>query len=125
LRYAVTGLVTNALLFLSYVLLKSFGLGPKTAMTVLYGPGVLVSFAMNRQWTFRHSGTIPASIARYVAVYALGYVVNLVALLVLVDALGLPDGIVVLALIFATAVIIFLLQKFWVFPSGRRVVRAG
>ena len=123
-RYATVGLLTNGLLFLSYLALTSFDIGPKTAMSTLYVPGVLLAFAANRYWTFRHQGAIPASMARYLATYALGYVLNFAALVVLVDRLGLPDDVVVLGLIVATACLLFVLQRSWVFTAVDRPVRA-
>ena len=116
LRYAVIGLASNALGYVGYLLLSSFGMGHKTALTALYGVGVLQTFVFNRRWTFRYAGAIPGSIARYIAIYAFGYVFAMVAMYLLVDLFGLPHKAVVLALIFVVACGIFLLQKFWAFP---------
>jgi hypothetical protein len=65
--------LTNALLFSGYLLLRDFGVGAKTAMSLLYVPGVIVGFLGNRNFTFRHEGRIPASMVRYFAPYAFGY----------------------------------------------------
>ncbi len=117
-RYAVIGLTSNAVLYVCYLLLTWAGMGHKTAMTVLYALGILQTYVFNRRWTFRHRGAVPGSMARYVATYAFGYVFNLGVMVLLVDMAGLPHQAVVLALVFVTACLIFLLQKFWVFPAG-------
>jgi putative flippase GtrA len=117
LRYAMIGLVSNAILYGAYLLLTSHGIGHKTAMTILYAVGVLQTFIFNRRWTFRHRGEIAGSMTRYIATYAFGYVGSAAAMYLFVDLIGLPHQAVMFVLIFATACCIFLLQKFWVFPA--------
>lgn len=119
LRYAVTGLAANALLYCAYLLLSSLGFGHKSAMTVTYCTSVLCTFIFNRRWTFSHGGTVPAALLRYLVTYALGYAVNLAALSLLVDVAGLPHRWVMAVLIVVSAGLIFLVQKFWVFPAER------
>lgn len=92
-------------------------MGPKTAMSVLYVTGVLQTYFFNRQWTFGHQGNAGASLIRYVTAYAFGYFVNLVALMVLVDHIGLPHQAVQAGMIIAIAALLFLLQRYWVFPN--------
>jgi putative flippase GtrA len=52
---------------------------------------------------------------RYCSAYGLGYVINLLVLIVLVDRMGYPHEIVQGVMILSLAVMLFLLQKFWVF----------
>ena len=120
LRYAMVGLGSNVILYVAYLLLTGFGLGYKTAMTLLYAVGILQTFLFNRRWTFDDSGRIHGTFFRYVITYALGYLFNLGALYMLVDELGLPHQIVQGALIFVVAVLLFLLQKYWVFINGQK-----
>ena len=115
IRYEVGGLVSNVLLYLGYLLLTAFGMGHKVAMTLLYAVGVSQTFVFNRSWTFGDQGTAARSFVRYVMVYVWGYFVNLIALLVLVDYLGFPHEIVQGCMILLLAVMLFLLQRFWVF----------
>lgn len=116
IKYGVVGVASNGVLYLLYLLLTYLGLGHKTAMTLLYVVGVLQTYFFNRNWTFSHGGHVGVSLARYVAAYGLGYLVNLVALMVLVDRLGLPHRWVQGGMIFAVAGLLFLLQRYWVFP---------
>lgn len=117
LRYGIIGVTTNALLYGGYLVLSSLGIGAKMALSLLYVPGVLVGFAGNRKFTFQHRGRIPASMARYLATYAFGYVFNFAGIVIFVDVLGLPTNWVVFALIFVTAGLLFTLQRWWVFPT--------
>lgn len=116
-RYAVVGLASNALLYLAYLALTSAGVEPKLAMSLLYALGVIQTFYFNKTWSFRHGGTHGPAFIRYCISYGLGYLFNLVALYVLADRLGHPHQIVQGALIICTAVLLFLLQKLWVFRT--------
>ena len=117
IRYVTVGLVSNGVLFAGYLLLTTAGMGPKLAMSLLYALGVIQTFFFNKRWSFRHGGTHGPAFVRYCASYALGYGVNLAALWVLVDRIGYPHQIVQGIMILALAMMLFLLQKFWVFPA--------
>ena len=117
-RYAVVGLASNAIGYLLYLLITRLGVGHKTAMTGLYALGVLQTFVFNRSWSFRHRGRVAAAAIRYALAYAAGYVINLVALLVLVDRWHLPHELVQGGAIVFLAVLLFLLQRYWVFRGS-------
>ena len=116
-RYAAVGIGSNVVLYLAYLLITSLGIGHKTAMTLLYVVGILQTFLLNRRWTFNHNGKVHSTFIRYVITYAMGYLINLIALYILVDRYGLPHQVMQGILIFTVAVFLFLLQKFWVFRN--------
>lgn len=91
------------------------GFGSKVAMSILYGVGVAQTFLFNKRWSFRHSGAHGAAFMRYCIAYGLGYVLNWVVLFMLVDRMSYPHQIVQGVMIVALAVMLFLLQKLWVF----------
>jgi putative flippase GtrA len=113
--FGVVGLVSNGLAYALYLTLTSVGVGHKTAMTLVFGASVASTYALNRRWTFDYGAPLARSSQRYVGVYALAYIANLAALALLVDAANLPHRAVMLALTVATACVMFVLQKFWVF----------
>ncbi len=119
LRFALVGLASNAVLYLVYLGMTTAGLGPKLAMSLVYGIGVAQTFLFNKRWTFNHSGRFDTALLRYIAVYAGGYVANLLVLAWLVDGLGYPHQIVQGVMILTLAGCFFLLQKLWVFRTGR------
>lgn len=121
-RYALVGLASNTVGFLLYLLLTYAGMGHKTAMTLLYVVGVLQTFYFNRGWSFGHGGRMSTAFARYVIVYALGYVFNLTALTLLVDQWGWAHQWVQGVMIFLLAGMLFLVQRYWVFRP-KQVVR--
>lgn len=114
-RYAFVGLVSNLILYVGYLALTRWGLGPKTAMTAVYALGILATFTFNSIWTFGRGRPRAASFVRYVVTYGVGYVLNLVLLWLFVDRLDMPHYAVQAASIVAVACVMFALNKFWVF----------
>lgn len=114
-RYGVVGLVSNGIGYLLYLGITAAGVGPKLAMTILYVIGVIQSFIFNKGWSFRYSGRLGPSFLRYCAAYAIGYFVNLVILLFAVDYIGWPHQIVQGVAVLLLALLLFTLQKYWVF----------
>lgn len=118
IRYGVVGVISNAIGYLLYLAITDAGMEPKLAMTLLYILGVAQTFLFNKRWSFRYGGVHGPVFVRYCVTYGLGYLINLLALFVLVDHLHYPHQIVQGVLVLSLAVMLFLLQKFWVFPSN-------
>jgi putative flippase GtrA len=124
-RFVVVGVVSNALLYLIYLGLTSvLGLGPKLAMSSTYALGILQTFVFNKQWTFAHRGGVSSSLARYLAAYGACYLINLSVMLLFVDRFGFNHAVVQGLAIGGIAVLLFLLQKYWVF-AARAAERTG
>lgn len=116
-RYGIVGIVSNASIYLLYLVITWLGVEPKLAMTALYLLGVGQSFVFNKKWSFRFFGSTSMALLRYVTAYAIGYAVNLIALVVCVDQLELPHQPVQGVTIVMVAVFLFLAQRYWVFPQ--------
>ena len=114
-RYAVTGILANAGLYLAYLGLTALGGEPKAVMSALYGVGVLMTFLVNRRWTFAHQGPALGSLRRYVLAYATGYVANFMMLYTLVNVARWDHRFVQAAAIPCVAMLLFALQRQWVF----------
>lgn len=117
-RYAAVGIVSNIISYLLYLLATGLGVGPKSAMSFLYIMSVLQTFVFNKKWAFRFEGPAAPALARYAVSYAVGYVINMLALMVLVDQVGLPHQWVQGVMILVIASIIFMAQKYWVFSQA-------
>lgn len=117
-RYAVVGVCSNLGLYLAYIGLSHAGIGHKTAMTVAFVLGILVTFVFNRNWSFQSSQPAKGAFVRYAATYVLGYLVNLAALVLLVDFAGYPHELVQALMVVLVATMIFVLQRRWVFADG-------
>ena len=121
LRYGIVGIASNASIYVLYLVITWLGVGPKVAMTALYLLGVAQSFVFNKKWSFRFAGSTTPALVRYVIVYAIGYGVNLMALMVFVDQLALPHQPVQGVMIVVVAGLLFLAQRYWVFPQTSRI----
>jgi len=117
-RFIIVGVASNLALYLFYLLITASGLGYKIAMTLVYAMSALQTFALNAFWTFEHK-RIKGALAKYVLAYAACYLINFSLLAVFVDRFGLPHQIVQGVMILVIAVVMFLLQKFWVFAPSR------
>lgn len=114
-RFGIVGLLSNALLYLLYLLLTTGGAGHKTAMTLLFVAGTLQTFIINKHWTFGHRGLTQSSFIKYVIAYGSAYILNLGMLFLFVDLLGCPHQIVQGLMVVVIAGGLFVLQRFWIF----------
>ena len=117
LRFGVVGLISNLLLFLFYLGLTTAGLDYKIAMSLLYLVGILQTFVFNKKWTFNRQAHPSTAFVRYFGLYVVGYLVNLLALFTLVDQIGWPHQWVQGVMIPIMALLLFLVQKYWVFSK--------
>lgn len=119
-RFAVVGVISNGVLFALYLAITELGMGHKLAATLAYVMGVLQTFAFNKSWSFRDGGALGPAFFRYVAIYVFGYLLNMLVLVALVDRAGYRHQWVQGSTILVLAVMLFLLQKFWVFREKAR-----
>lgn len=124
-RWLFVGLVTNCLLYLAYLALTRSLLEPKTAMTVVYVAGVIVGFVGHRSWSFEHSGRVDSALLRYLGSYGIGYLINLAGLGFGISMLGLRHELVQATMVVTVAVVMFLLQKYFVFREPRSATGAS
>ena len=130
LRFGVIGLASNALLYLLYLATTAIGVEPKAAASLIYLVGVLLTFVLNKRWTFQHDGHVRRTAARYWVAYVFSYAANMVLLIIFVDIAGFDHRVVQGVLIAVIGLVLFALQKYWVFrmPPVRRAsgsARAG
>lgn len=116
-RFAVIGFGSNLLLYIIYLLLTHLGLGHKTTMSLLYATGVISTFIFNKNWTFSHQGGGSIAFVSYVAIYGIGYLLNLAGLYFFVDRLGYRHEWVQGILVILIALLLFFLQKTIVFKK--------
>lgn len=57
-------------------LVELAGFRPLVATTIGYGVGVMVSYVLNRRYTFAAADAVATSLARYIALYVVGAVLN-------------------------------------------------
>ena len=119
LRFAIIGVGSNIVLYLMYLAMTRLGIGYVPSLTVLYIIGVSQTFIFNKRWSFTHSGDISRSMLRYVATYVGCYLLNLAVLGVSVDYFGFDHAVIQAMAILPIALLVFLLQRYWVFPAAK------
>jgi putative flippase GtrA len=115
LSFAFVVRSVNAAIYAAYLLLNHTVLDHFSAMTVTFCSGVVIGFLLNRRFTFAFGGEGGAAFVRYVCAYVFGYLVNFTGLWILTGRFGIPHEIVQGWMILGIAILLFLLQKYWVF----------
>ena len=109
-RFTLVGIVnTFSGLMVIYGVKWLFGLGDVLSNMIGYGVGLIVSFLLNKSWTFRHEGEFLKSALRFITAFAVAYPVNLGVVFFLIEwggmnsyvsqALGIPPYMVVFFLL--------------------------
>ena len=119
--YAAVGVVNTcvgySIIFSSMYLL---GLGPVVSNLLGYAIGVLVSYFLNRIFTFRSAAPSKREFIRFVSILLLAYVANLAVLVLLLDHSAIHKGLaqVLAGIVYFAAA--FLLSKYYVFAAASR-----
>ena len=100
-----------AIIFLA----KAVGVGDVAANAIGYGAGLVLSFVLNKRWTFRHRGPVFGALVRFVAVIGLAYVANLAVILGAISALGINSYLAQVLGIPAYAAVAYLGSRWYVF----------
>lgn len=117
-KYVVVGLASNALGYSCYLIITSIGVGSELGMTLVYTSACMVSFFFNKRWTFADPTRSRMLLPRYVFIQIIGYLTNLLLLLVLYRRYGFPHQWVQLLAFVVVAVELFLLSKYFVFRGA-------
>jgi len=110
-------------LLIIYLLKWQFWLDDITANAIGYALGILLSFILNKRWSFQHDGAIFPALIRFLLVTALAYISNLAVVLAsinllyfngyLAQALGIP----------LYTIVSYLGSRFYAFPPSQQTMR--
>ncbi|MHA7873065.1 MAG: GtrA family protein, partial [Hyphococcus sp.] len=74
IRYGIVGLANTAFgLSLIYVAMGAFGLAPALANAAGFAGAFIVSYWLNRRWTFRSDAHVGSSLTGFAVACAIGY----------------------------------------------------
>jgi putative flippase GtrA len=118
--FGLIGIISNVSSYLIFLLVTSYRIGPKLAMTGLYIFCALISYFCNWRLTFKGSGSFKTTGFRFVCAHFLGYLINFLLLLVFVDYLDYPYYAIEAIAIIVVAGCLFLAFKFFVFTSAEK-----
>jgi glycosyltransferase involved in cell wall biosynthesis/putative flippase GtrA len=118
IRFILVGIVNTFVgLSVIYTAMYFFGFDVKSANQIGYLVGIIVSFTLNKRWTFKSRDRIGASLIRYLIVIAIAYVANLETVLYSVSTLNLSPYLAQFIGVFPYALIGYLGCKFFAFPD--------
>lgn len=118
-RYSCVGVVnTLAGLGVIYAAKWFAGVADPVANAIGYAVGISIGFAANRQWTFRDNGRFSSALPRYVVAVGLGYLLNLAAVLFLIEFLAVDSYVAQGLGIVPYIVFVFLASRYFVFRSS-------
>ncbi len=114
-RFLVTG-VLNTAVGLSIIFGMKFGLGSSvvTANAVGYGAGLLLSFFLNRSWSFSSTASIRRSLPLFMLVVAVAFALNILVITG-ASALGAPYVLAQLAGVVVYSSLVFVGSRHVVF----------
>ena len=116
IRFVLVGVI-NTFTGLSVIFsMKMFlDAGDVISNSVGYLIGLMVSFTLNRSWTFSHQGSIIPAIIKFSFVFLVAYGFNLATVLILIHWIGANTYFAQVAGLPPYTLVFFLLSKFFVF----------
>jgi len=118
LRYIAVGILNTLLgYFIIFGCMYILGMNPIASNVSGYGVGLIVSYVLNRNYTFNSKQARKPEALRFLLVFAIAYALNFIALLLLIYQLGMHEGLsqVVAGVIYVGAA--FLMNKYYVFKA--------
>lgn len=121
IRFGAVGVV-NTVVGYSVIFAAMLGLGwsPLASNVAGYAIGLCCSFLLNRRFTFASRARLGPEAGRFVAAFAIAWLLNVVMLLAAIHYLGIPEtwAQVLAGVVYTLA--FFVLSKLFVFIDGAR-----
>ncbi|HEY1783424.1 MAG TPA: GtrA family protein [Roseiarcus sp.] len=116
LRFCAVGVINTAVgLGLIFSLMRFGGVQYVVANAIGYAVGTVVSFFLNRSWTFYHKGPVLSSAVRWFLVIAIAYGANVCAVIVSHEYFGIDRYISQLSGMVAYTSLSYLGGRFYAF----------
>lgn len=116
-RFALVGAGNTAAGLVLIFGARAAGLGEVTANACGYALGLVLSFTLNRHWTFRHRGPLHSSALKFIAVMLLAWLANLGTLLALLRG-GVTGAPAQVLSVLPYALVGYLGCRLWAFRSA-------
>jgi putative flippase GtrA len=126
LRFLAVG-VANTIVGLGtiYALKWFAGLGDIPANAVGYVVGLMLSFVLNRNWTFSDHGAWVPALMRFLVVFVVAYTANLGMMLQLRDRWHVDSYLAHAIAVVPYTMLFFLGSRLFVFRAGARMVASS
>jgi putative flippase GtrA len=116
LRFAAVGLVNTAAGLAFIYSARASGLGEVSANATGYAVGVVISFGLNRHWTFRHRGPLLPNLLKFSMVLLMAWSANLATLLGLMR-FGVAAALAQAAAVLPYVLVSYLGFRWWAFTN--------
>lgn len=113
-RYYSFGLAINVAAYGAFLLLLQTGMGVKSSFTLVFIVAITASFWVNRRYVFRSNADVSAGYALHWLNAGAAYVINLTALWIFVDRLGMLPAYVQIASTIFTSGLLFISNKVFI-----------
>jgi len=119
-RYILVG-ITNTLVGYGVIFgcMYLAGMSPELSNVAGYAVGLMVSYVLNRTYTFRSQGQRRTEIVRFLMAFGVAYSLNFLALLLMIHRLHLHEGFSQIVAGAAYVVSAYLMNKYFVFGNRR------
>jgi putative flippase GtrA len=114
-RFVLVGGSSTVVTLGSYALLVAISVPYPVAAPAGYAAGILNGYTWNRLWTFETGDFHLPEFSRYVAIQGSGLVANLLAVVVLVEALGLGKLAAEIVSLIPIVLVTFAINRRWTF----------
>lgn len=118
IRFLVVGGINTGGGYVIYLLLLNW-LGYRSAYTISFMVGVLISYALNAKFVFKQRFSLKA-LLRFPLVYAVQYLSGLVLLYLLIEQLGMPPPYAPIFVVVFNIPLTFLLSRYVINPVDRQ-----
>lgn len=116
LRYGAVGVVNTGVGYgIIFGCMYLAGLGPVPSNIAGYAVGLIVSYTLNRTFTFRSTGSQRKELPRFVVLFMVAYLANLGVLILLVRVLRVHEGVSQVLAGVVYFALSFVLNKYFVF----------
>lgn len=118
-KYVLVGVFNTLFGYLViFAMMYGAGLTPLWSNAVGYGTGLVVSYGLNKWYTFQSRQKSCSEFIRFVLVFLVAYGINVATLMVSIDVAGIHAGLSQLVAGAAYVGSSFLMQKHIVFKAG-------
>lgn len=113
-RYYASGLAINVAAYGAFLLLLQTGMGVKTSFTLVFIVAITVSFWINRRYVFRSNADVSTGYVLHWLNAGAAFAINLSALWIFVDRLGMLPAYVQIASTIFTSGLLFIANKVFI-----------
>ena len=117
-KYGITGVVTNVILYLIFILNLHFNIPAVSATTISYLLGALISYSINRRWAFLSKESHRKDFSKFITAQGIGLICTIIIITLLIR--WIPAEIAQIINIGITAPIIYVSLRLLKFGENSR-----